>query len=142
MKAPPERVFAAFTDVHEVLAWLADGAVIGRHVGGNWALGWYADEDSDDGYHVLGTFEAYEPASRLVVGGLRFSSPEGEVLEGMRLTVSFAGEEGATRVSVRHEGLGEGAAWDGYAAGLGPGWERSLSDLRSWLEDGRKLPGR
>ena len=51
----------------DLLAWLADGAVVGRRAGGNWGLGWYADEESDEGYHVLGTFEAYEPPGRLVL---------------------------------------------------------------------------
>jgi uncharacterized protein YndB with AHSA1/START domain len=82
VKAAPERVFAAFTDINDLLAWFADGAVVGRHVGGNWGLGWYADEDSDEGYHVLGIFEAYEPAVRLVVRDLSFSTPEGESLGG------------------------------------------------------------
>jgi uncharacterized protein YndB with AHSA1/START domain len=142
VKAEPERVFAAFTDINDLLAWFADGAVIGRHVGGNWGLGWYADEDSDEGYHVLGVFEVYEPAVRLVVRDLSFSTPEGESLGGMRLSVAFAAEDGGTRVTVDHTGIGQGPSWDGYSAGLGPGWERSLADLRGWLEEGRKLPGR
>ena len=142
VRAAPERAFAAFTEVPELLAWLADGAVVGRRVGGNWALGWYADEDSDAGYHVLGTFEAFEPGRRIVVGGVRFSTPEGETWEGMRLTVAFEEADGGTRVTVAQEGVGKGPVWDGYAAGLGPGWERSLADLRAWLEEGRKLPGR
>jgi len=142
VKADPARVFDAFTDVSDLLSWFADGAVVGRRVGGNWGLGWYADEESDDGYHVLGTFEVYDPPSRLVVRDLRFSTPEGETWEGMRLSVSLAAEDGRTHVTVVQEGVGQGAAWDGYATGLGPGWERSLADLRAWLEEGRKLPGR
>lgn len=142
VRAEPARVFSAFTDIHDVLAWFADGAVIGRRVGGNWGLGWYADEDSDEGYHVLGTFEVYEPASRLVVRDLTFSTPEGESWSGMRLSVRFEAEEGGTRVTILQDGIGSGPSWDGYAAGLGPGWERSLADLRAWLEEGRKLPGR
>jgi len=142
VKADPARVFDAFTDAGDLLSWFADGAIVGRRAGGNWGLGWYADEESDDGYHVLGTFEVYEPASRLVVRDLRFSTPEGETWEGMRLSVDLAAEDGGTRVTVVQDGVGEGASWDGYAAGLGPGWERSLADLRAWLEEGRKLPGR
>jgi len=142
VKAAPERAFAAFTEVPELLAWLADGAVVGRRVGGNWALGWYADEESDEGYHVFGTFDVFEPGSRFVVRDVRFSTPEGESWEGMRLSVLFEPADGGTRVTVAQEGVGQGPAWDGYAAGLGPGWERSLADLRAWLEEGRKLPGR
>lgn len=142
VKADPARVFQAFTDINDLLAWFADGAVVGRRVGGNWGLGWYADEASDEGYHVFGTFEVYEPGSRLVVRDLRFSTPEGESWDGMRLSVGFEAEGSGTRVTVRQDGIGQGAGWDGYAAGLGPGWERSLADLRGWLEEGRKLPGR
>ena len=57
VKADPARVFDAFTDAGDLLSWLADGAVVGPRVGGNWGLGWYAGEDSDEGPHVLGTFE-------------------------------------------------------------------------------------
>ncbi len=142
VKAEPDRVFDAFTDVGELLSWCADGAVVGRRAGGNWGLGWYADEETDEGYHVLGTLEIYEPGIRIVVRDLTFSAPEGESWEGMRLSVVLAAEDGGTRVTVVQDGVGEGASWDGYAAGLGPGWERSLADLRAWLEEGRKLPGR
>lgn len=142
VKADPARVFEAFTDAGDLLSWFADGAVVGRRSGGNWGLGWYADEDSDEGYHVLGTFEIYEPAARIVVRDLTFSTPEGETWGGMRLSVSLAAEDGGTRVTVVQDGIGEGASWDRYAGGLGPGWERSLADLRAWLEEGRKLPGR
>lgn len=142
VNAEPARVFAAFTDVGELLSWFADGAVVGRRAGGNWAMGWYADEASDEGYHVLGTFDVYEPPTRFVVRDLTFSTPEGERWEEMTLSVTFTAEGAGTRVTVVQDGVGHGASWDGYVAGLGPGWERSLSDLRAWLEEGRKLPGR
>jgi uncharacterized protein YndB with AHSA1/START domain len=142
VRAEPARVFSAFTEIHDLLSWFADGAVVGRRAGGNWALGWYADEESDEGYHVLGTLEVYEPGTRILVRDLTFSTPEGESWDGMRLSVDLAAEDGGTRVTIVQDGVGEGTSWDGYAAGLGPGWERSLADLRAWLEEGRKLPGR
>ena len=142
VKADPARVFDAFTVAGELLSWFADGAVVGRRAGGNWGGGWYAGEESDEGHHALGTFEVYEPGHRLVVRDLAFSTAEGECWEGMRLSVDLADEAGGTRVTVVQDGVGEGPAWDGYAAGLGPGWERSLADLRGWQEEGRKLPGR
>lgn len=142
VRVTPERAFDAFVDVRDVLNWLADGAVIGRHAGGNWGVGWYADPDSDAGYHSMGTFEVYEPGKRFVLGGLRFSTPEGEEFGPMRLTVEFEAHGGGTRVVVTQEELSDSPAWDGYRVGLGPGWERSLSDLKAWLEEGRALPGR
>ncbi len=143
VRAQAERVFSAFVEVDEVLHWLADGAVIGARPGGGWGLGWYADPDSDAGYTLRGVFEVFEPPSRLVVSGLTFSTPEGPELGPMRMTVEIDGSEGdGTRVVVTQEGMGEAPPWDEYRAGIGPGWERILSDLKGWLEEGRALPGR
>lgn len=142
VRVPPERAFAAFVDVGDVLNWLADGAVIGSRVGGRWGLGWYADPDSDAGYHSIGTFETFEPGRRLVVGKLTFSTPEGDEFGPMRLVVEFEPSEGGTLVTVTQEGLEDTPGWDGYTTGLGPGWERTLVDLKGWLEEGKKLPGR
>jgi uncharacterized protein YndB with AHSA1/START domain len=139
---PRDRAFDAFVEVRDVLNWLADGAVIGRRAGGNWGLGWYADPDSDAGYHSIGVIESFEPPSLLVVAGLVFTTPEGDVFGPMRLSVAFDETAGGTLVTVTQAGLGEGAAWDDYRNQLGPGWERMLGDLKAWLEVGRKLPGR
>src|SRR2546421_8283260 len=94
IKATPAKAFDAFVDVGQVLNWLADGAVIGNRPGGNWGLGWYADPDSDAGYHAIGRFETYEPGSRLVIESLTFSTPEGDEFGPMRLTGDFAPAEG------------------------------------------------
>lgn len=142
VRVAPERAFEAFVQVSEVLAWLADGAVIGRRPGGNWGLGWYADPDSDAGYNSIGRFEVYEPGRAFVVGDLVFSTPEGESFGPMRLAVEFTEAEGGTDVTVTQEGLDEGPAWAAYRDQLGPGWERMLSGLKAWLEEGKKLPGR
>ncbi len=142
VRVPPERAFDAFVEVGDVLNWLADGAVIGNRVGGGWGLGWYADPDSDAGYHTMGVFEAYEPGRRFVVGQLTFSTPENEEYGPMRLVVEFEARDGGTLVTVTQEGLADTPAWDGYRTGLAPGWERMLDDLKGWLEEGRKLPGR
>ena len=138
----PERAFSAFVNVSDVLAWLADGAVIGPRPGGNWALGWYADPDSDAGYSSIGQFEVFDPGRRFVISNLVFSTPEGESFGGMRLVVEFEKTPEGTRVTVTQSGFEETAAWNAYRDRLGPGWERMLADLRGWLEEGRKLPGR
>jgi uncharacterized protein YndB with AHSA1/START domain len=142
VQVPPLRAFNAFVDVRDVLNWLADGAVIGGRLGGKWGLGWYADPDSDAGYHSIGIFEAFEPGHRFVVGAFVFSTPEGDELGPMRLTVEFEAADEGTLVRVTQDGVLEAPAWDSYRAGLGPSWERTLDDLKGWLEQGRKLPGR
>jgi len=142
VESTAEEAFEAFVDVSQVLSWFADGAVIGRRLGGNWGLGWYADPDSDAGYQVLGAFEEFDPGIRFVVTNLVFTTPEGEEFGPMRLTVEFSPSDRGVVVSVRQEGLRDEPGWDGYRTGLGPGWERSLHDLKGWLEEGRKLPGR
>jgi uncharacterized protein YndB with AHSA1/START domain len=142
VRVAPERAFEAFVRVSEVLSWLADGAVIGARAGGNWALGWYADPDSDAGYSSIGQIESIEPGRALVVANVVFSSPEGMSFGPMRLVISFEAVEGGTDVTVMQEGIEDGPAWDAYRDQLGPGWERMLGDLKAWLEDGKKLPGR
>ena len=142
MQVPPERAFAAFVDLSDVLAWLADGAVIGPKPGGNWGLGWYADPDSDAGYSSIGQFEVFDPGRRFIVSNLVFSTPEGESFGPMRLVVEFEKAEGGTRVVVTQTGFDETGAGSAYRDRIGPGWQRMLADLKGWLEEGRKLPGR
>ena len=142
VRVTPERAFDAWVRVSDLLSWLADGAVIGARPGGNWAVGWYADPDSDAGYTSMGQIETFERGRALVVENLVFSSPEGETLGPMRLTVAFEAVEGGTDVTVTQDGVADGPGWDVYREQLGPGWERMLAGLKAWLEDGRKLPGR
>ncbi|HEX7581264.1 MAG TPA: SRPBCC domain-containing protein [Thermoanaerobaculia bacterium] len=142
VRVTPERAFDAFVELSDVLAWLADGAVIGRRLGGNWGLGWYAHPDSDAGYSSIGQFEVFDPGHRFVVSNLMFSTPEGESFGPMRLVVAFEREADGTRVTVTQAGLEESTAGAAYRDQLGPGWERMLGDLKGWLEEGRKLPGR
>ena len=142
VRVTPERAFDAFVELSDVLAWLADGAVIGPRPGGNWGLGWYADPDSDAGYSSIGQFEVFDPGRRFVVSNLMFTTPEGESFGPMRLVVVFEREEDGTRVSVTQAGLDESGASLAYRDQLGPGWDRMLLDLKGWLEDGRRLPGR
>lgn len=138
----PERAFDAFVELSDVLAWLADGAVIGPRPGGNWGLGWYADPDSGSGYSSIGQFEVFDPGHRFVVASLMFSTPEGDSFGPMRLVVEFEKVAEGTCVRVTQSGFDESAAGAAYRDRLGPGWERMLRDLKGWLEEGRKLPGR
>ncbi len=142
VRAAADRAFAAFVEVGQVLSWLADGAVIGARPGGGWGLGWYADDESDAGYVLRGVFDVYEPGRRLVVADISLATPEGEELGPMRLSIDFEEvEPGETLVVVRQE-WHDAVAAGPYRAGAGPGWEKSLGDLKGWLEEGRKLPGR
>jgi len=142
VRVSPERAFDAFVELSDVLSWLADGAVIGRRLGGNWGLGWYADSDSDAGYSSIGQFEVFDPGHRFVVSDLMFSTPEGESFGPMRVVVEFERLEEGTRVRVTQTGFEESGAGAAYRDRVGPGWERMLTDLKAWLEEGRKLPGR
>ncbi|MBL8111817.1 MAG: SRPBCC domain-containing protein [Acidobacteria bacterium] len=143
VRASPERAFAAFTEVREVLKWLADGAVIGQREGGRWGLGWYSDPEGTSGYNIVGVFGEFEPPLGFVVRDLTFTTPEDEELGPMTLTIGFeAVSPEETRIAVVQQGVGEEPAWDAYRAGLGISWARSLEDLRAWLEEGRPLPGR
>jgi hypothetical protein len=83
-----------------------------------------------------------DPGRRFVVASLMFSTPEGESFGPMRLVVEFENVAEGTRVRVTQSGIDESGAGAAYRDRLGPGWERMLKDLKVWLEEGRKLPGR
>lgn len=143
VKASPSRVFEAFVEIKDLLNWFADGVLVGKREGGNWALGWYADDDSNLGYHMMGTISTYDPGKELVVDGLRFTTPEGNEFGPMKLSISFHdGTSAGTVVTVVQEGIQAHPAWDEYRSGILPGWQRTLDQLRGWIEDGRKLAGR
>jgi hypothetical protein len=84
----------------------------------------------------------FDPGHRFVVSSLMFSTPEGESFGPMRLVVEFEKVTEGTRVTVTQSGAGESASGEAYTNRAGPGWDRMLSDLKVWLEEGRKLPGR
>lgn len=130
--------------VPELLSWLADGAVIGARPGGGWGVGWYGEPVSDAGTTLRGTIAVFEPGRRLVIEEAVLSTAEDEEFGPLSLSVEFDDLGTETEVILVQEG-GEGAPAPGWGT-LGieavEAWEIHLLQLRLWLEEGKKLPGR
>jgi uncharacterized protein YndB with AHSA1/START domain len=97
VEAPPEEVFRYFTEAEALAAWMGDRAVVEPQPGGRFVVHF---EDRV----VEGRYLAVDFPRRVVVTWGRHGSvrlpPGGSTLE-----VSFAAENGGTRVSVSHDGL-------------------------------------
>lgn len=95
--ASPEEVFTYFTDADALASWMGDRARVEPHPGGIFLIHF-------DDRVVEGRYLVVDPPKRIVVTWGRHGSvrlpPGGSTLE-----VTFAPEDGGTRVSVLHDGL-------------------------------------
>lgn len=142
VRATPERAFEAFVSVPEVLSWLADGAVIGARPGGGWGVGWFRDPSSDAGTTLRGTLSVFEPGKRLVVAEAVFSTADDEEFGPLTLRVDFHARDGGTEVVLVQEGRSPAPGWEAHGIPVPDAWEIHLRQLRLWLDEGKKLPGR
>ncbi len=130
--------------VPELLSWLADGAVIGARPGGGWGVGWYGEPGSDAGTTLRGTLAVYEPGRRFVVEEAVLSTAEGEEFGPLSLSVEFNDLGGETEIVLVQEGdvTAPAPGWGAVGVAVEDAWDLHLRQLREWLEQGRKLPGR
>ena len=118
--APPERVFAAWTDV-ELLRqwcrpmpdWLVSRCEVDARQGGGYDVV-FGEPPGGDGYREVAVYEVFEPARRLVM----HLSLDGEgMAERSRATLLFEAVPEGTRLHVRDEGLSSQELADGHAEG-------------------------
>jgi uncharacterized protein YndB with AHSA1/START domain len=126
--ASPQAVFSALTDVAGLRKWermCGEEAVIEKHTGGRYSLGWETEEEGGDG---PGRIEEYVEGSRLVYSW--FGEPPATV------SWKMAEEgEGMTCLDFRHAKmpLSSYAEWE-YKLG----WSASLFALKWYLERGEQ----
>lgn len=125
--APPERVFAAWTEAEQLKAWwgpadvVCPEAVIDLRIGGFYRI---ANRFADGRLvWISGRFEVVEPPHRLTYTWTLEPADTG--LKEERVTVSFEPFGGGTEVVVLHERIPSAALRDGHAAG----WEGCLDGL-------------
>lgn len=123
MPLPADRVWRAFAETAERSQWEADPFEIEARPGGRvcWALPGMACE---------GRVEEVVPERRLV--HTERSGPHAET----RVSVTLEPVRGGTRVTIVHDGMGEGEAGELAAAATSQGWDLALADLFVWLERG------
>jgi uncharacterized protein YndB with AHSA1/START domain len=114
--APPERVFAYFTDAGALTAWMAERATLEPQPGGAFSA-------EVRGVQVRGRYLAVEPPHRVVFSWGHEGSdvlPPGASTVEVRLTAA----RGGTNVVIEHRDLP-----DMHAAGHGRGWRMFLARL-------------
>jgi uncharacterized protein YndB with AHSA1/START domain len=130
----PARAFTLFTD--EVDRWWRRGERYGGpevtghrfegHVGGRFL------ELSEEAEHALGFVTVWEPPSRLAFTWRQGNWTPGEVTEVM---VTFAAEDGGTRVTLRHRGFARIVSEVGCEVGYAAGWRELLGWYRESINE-------
>ena len=129
IKAPRERVFAAWITPSDVVRWLGgekchiEKATIDPRVGGEYH---YKMKGSDAGKPGMsGVFREVKPPERLVftwmTGSCDVEGPRVETL----VTVEFTAQAGGTLVQLTHEGFPSEEVCDGH----NEGWTGSFDKL-------------
>jgi uncharacterized protein YndB with AHSA1/START domain len=131
IRAPRERVFAAWTEARQVIAWWGPSAAVScasaeidLRVGGRYRI---ANRFPDGRLlWIVGEFEVVEPPSRLV-----FSWRVGTQAAGVeRVSVEFEAQGAATEVIVTHERIADATT----RAGHEQGWGGCLDGLARYSE--------
>jgi uncharacterized protein YndB with AHSA1/START domain/uncharacterized damage-inducible protein DinB len=125
IQAPPELVFAAWTEAGGLREWFCREAHTDPRKDGQFRVGWWS------GYHAHGRFIVFSPPQRLRFKWLGLGEP-GET----NVKVTLRPTDGGTRLTLTHSGFGIGKKWAGQAQGAAREWNRVLDNLRSVLETG------
>jgi uncharacterized protein YndB with AHSA1/START domain len=131
LNAPPEKVYAAWTNPEKIVRWFApprvksgsERASIDARIGGRYRLSF----DRDDGEHfqVDGIYREMVPNERLVFSWAWHSTPERESL----VTVLLKPEGEGTLLTLHHEQLFDQAARDSHERG----WKGMLDNIEKCL---------
>lgn len=127
IKAPPEKVYAAWTEPDRLVKWFGPHETLGDtvtaeldvRVGGSYTAS-FTTEDGE--YHkVGGTYREVEPGRRLVFTWAWHTTPERESL----VTLTFSPDGDGTLFTLHHEQFADEAARDGHEHG----WSGTLDKL-------------
>ena len=123
--APAAHVYRAFATAQGLQEWMADVAEADAREGGRLYIWWNA------GFYMSGLYkEAVEKEK------VSFSWHASGEPAPTQVAVSLDEEDGGTKVTLVHSGLGEGEAWEGVAENFVREWKSSLANLKSVLETG------
>lgn len=127
IKAPAQKVFAAWTDGAQLQRWLAPIAQADGRVGGPFRL----EVRAADGSHVVaGEYRELVPDKRIVMSWVYEGPMVSTGKEPTTVTVELRPSGGNTEVSVHHEGLKNLT----YRAAIRQGaWAEALTQLESLL---------
>ncbi len=130
LNAPPEKVYAAWTDPQKIIQWFGRtdarpdsfAAEIDARVGGRYRISFSTDSEY---YEVGGVYREVVPNRRLVFSWAWHSTPERESL----VTVTLKPDGDGTLLTLHHEQLFDQAARDAHEHG----WIGMLDNLEKHL---------
>ncbi|MEO0997762.1 MAG: SRPBCC domain-containing protein [Pseudomonadota bacterium] len=131
-RAPPDRVFRAWTDENEVASWFGPGdgrlasAQIDLRVGGAWRFDYGLHEGRRD--VLRGEYLDILPGKRLVFSWVHertTADGEVEVTPGSQVSITFDAAGGGTSVRLVHERISRETG----RLGVGEGWSGTFVNL-------------
>ena len=128
-KAPPAKVYAAWTDAEKMSQWMGPAGVQTVHaecdvrVGGHYAIKMI--RGSGEEHNVIGIYREIVPNEKLVFTWAWLSTPEKESV----VTVTFKSDGGGTLMTLHHEQFFDEDARDRHNAG----WTGTMERLEKFL---------
>jgi len=125
--APPDRVFAAWTDTAQLAEWYGPEGMKAEifandlTVGGQYSL---VMKSAEGEYHLSGEYEEIEPPRKLVFTWKWKTSDETT-----RVTIELRPQGDGTHLRLTHTGFAEAE----QASSHNQGWSSSLNDLERYL---------
>ena len=128
LKAPPAKVFAAWTDPEKLTRWFRPGdvfdveATLDPRTGGSYQI---IGKSPGDTHHVSGTYREVVPNERLVFTWAWKSTPERQSL----VTITLKPDGEGTLLTLTHEQFFDEAARDRHQYG----WNSALDKLDTFV---------
>jgi uncharacterized protein YndB with AHSA1/START domain len=125
--APPDRVFAAWTDTAQLAEWYGPEGMKAEifandlTVGGQYSL---VMKSAEGEYHLSGEYEEIDPPRKLVFTWKWKTSDETT-----RVTIELRPEGDGTHLRLTHTGFAEAEQTSSH----NQGWSSSLNDLERYL---------
>jgi uncharacterized protein YndB with AHSA1/START domain len=126
LPAPPDRVFAAWTDPNSLMQWFVPGTAkataveIDARPGGRFRIAARNNEEGD--FEITGVYREVSPPTRLVFTWISRHTRDAESL----VTVELRAEGAQTELTITHEALRDAdtvgrhqRGWETIAAALG-----------------------
>ena len=129
LKAPPEKVYAAWTDPKQLMHWFGPSgggmkeAKVDARVGGRFAAGFVTPDG--ERHDVSGVYREVVPNRKLVFTWAWRTTPERESL----LTLSFKPDGDGTMFTLLHEQFFDEAARDNHLKG----WAGTMDKLEHFV---------
>jgi uncharacterized protein YndB with AHSA1/START domain len=128
-KAPPAKVFAAWTDPEKMKRWMGPGAMTGQlaecdaRVGGHYR--WVMKSPDGELFDVGGTYREIVPGEKLVFTWAWKSAPENESI----VTVLLKPDGDGTLLTLTHEQFFDDASRDSHKNG----WDGAFDKLEKFF---------